>query len=66
MYAISRLAKDRSGAAAMEYGLAAALIAIAILTVIAAMSGNLEKALDNIAAGAFPKSTLTQPGKSAP
>ena len=66
MYAISRLAKDRSGAAAMEYGLAAALIAIAIFTVFAAMSGNLEKALDNIAAGAFPKSTLAEPGKAAP
>ena len=66
MYTISRFVKDRSGATAMEYGLAVALIAIAVVSAIAAMSGNLGKALDNIATGAFPRSTLTQPEKPAP
>jgi pilus assembly protein Flp/PilA len=60
MHATSRFVKDESGATAMEYGLAVALIAITIITAIAATSGNLGKALDNIAVGAFPTSAVTQ------
>lgn len=39
---ISRFAKDESGATAIEYGLIAALIAVALITVLGTMSGQLE------------------------
>jgi Flp pilus assembly pilin Flp len=53
MRALYRFRKNTSGAAAIEYGLAVALIAITIVAVIAGSSGNLGAALDNIAAGTF-------------
>lgn len=39
---ISRFAKDESGATAIEYGLIAALIAVALITVLGTMSGSLK------------------------
>lgn len=39
---ISRFAKDESGATAIEYGLIAALIAVALITVLTTMSGSLK------------------------
>ena len=39
---ISRFAKDESGATAIEYGLIAALIAVALITVLGTMSGQLK------------------------
>lgn len=39
---ITRFAKDESGATAIEYGLIAALIAVAIIGVVTAMSTNLK------------------------
>ncbi len=39
---ISRFAKDESGATAIEYGLIAALIAVALITVLGPMSGQLK------------------------
>ncbi|MET3836940.1 pilus assembly protein Flp/PilA [Brevundimonas sp. UYEF29] len=39
---ISRFAKDESGATAIEYGLIAALVAVALITVLTTMSGQLK------------------------
>ncbi|MEE2850494.1 MAG: Flp family type IVb pilin [Pseudomonadota bacterium] len=39
---ISRFAKDESGATAIEYGLIAALIAVALITVLGTMSTSLK------------------------
>jgi len=39
---ISRFAKDESGATAIEYGLIAALIAVALITILGTMSGSLK------------------------
>ena len=39
---ISRFAKDESGATAIEYGLIAALVAVALITVLTTMSGKPE------------------------
>lgn len=39
---ISRFAKDESGATAIEYGLIAALIAVALITVLGTMSTQLK------------------------
>ena len=39
---ISRFAKDESGATAIEYGLIAALIAVALIGVLGTMSGQLQ------------------------
>ena len=39
---ISRFAKDESGATAIEYGLIAALIAVALINVLGTMSGQLK------------------------
>ncbi len=39
---ISRFAKDESGATAIEYGLIAALIAVALIGVLTTMSGSLK------------------------
>jgi pilus assembly protein Flp/PilA len=38
---ISRFAKDESGATAIEYGLIAALIAVALITVLGLLGGQL-------------------------
>ena len=40
---ISRFAKDESGATAIEYGLIAALVAVALITVLTTMSGKLSQ-----------------------
>jgi pilus assembly protein Flp/PilA len=39
---ISRFAKDESGATAIEYGLIAALIAVALITILGTLGGNLK------------------------
>jgi len=39
---ISRFAKDESGATAIEYGLIAALIAVALITILGTMSKSLQ------------------------
>ncbi|MEN5363440.1 Flp family type IVb pilin [Brevundimonas intermedia] len=39
---ISRFAKDESGATAIEYGLIAALIAVALITILGTMSTSLK------------------------
>jgi pilus assembly protein Flp/PilA len=41
MNMIARFAKDESGATAIEYGLIAALISVAIITVLGYIGGNL-------------------------
>lgn len=45
---ISRFAKDESGATAIEYGLIAALIAVALITVLGTMSGSLKNTFTKV------------------
>lgn len=45
---ITRFAKDESGATAIEYGLIAALIAVAIIGVIGTMSGSLKNTFTKV------------------
>lgn len=45
---ISRFAKDESGATAIEYGLIAALIAVALITVLGTMSGQLKATFSKV------------------
>jgi pilus assembly protein Flp/PilA len=44
-----QLLKDESGATAIEYGLIAALVAVAIITVLGALSGSLQATFQSIA-----------------
>lgn len=46
---INRFAADESGATAIEYGLIAALIAVAIIAALTAVSDALSENFDNIA-----------------
>ncbi|MCP1198770.1 Flp family type IVb pilin [Notoacmeibacter sp. MSK16QG-6] len=46
---IARFAKDESGATAIEYGLIAALIAVAIITAVTAVGTNLKSKFSSIA-----------------
>ncbi|WP_453976611.1 Flp family type IVb pilin [Brevundimonas sp. Marseille-Q4549] len=46
---ISRFANDESGATAIEYGLIAALIAVALITVLGTMSGKLSQTFTKVA-----------------
>ena len=46
---ISRFAKDESGATAIEYGLIAALIAVALITVLGPLSGKLNGTFTKVA-----------------
>lgn len=45
---ISRFAKDESGATAIEYGLIAALIAVALITVLGTMSTSLKNTFTKV------------------
>ena len=47
---VSRFVKDESGATAIEYGLIAALIAVAIITAATALGTKISTQFDNIAA----------------
>jgi len=47
----NRFAKDESGATAIEYGLIAALIAVALITVLGAVSGSLNTTFKSISDG---------------
>ncbi len=46
---IAQFAKDESGATAIEYGLIAAGIAIAIITAVGTVGSNLSDMFDNVA-----------------
>ncbi len=46
---ISKFVSDESGATAIEYGLIAALIAVAIILAVTTLGGNLSTVFDNIA-----------------
>lgn len=45
----NRFIKDESGATAIEYGLIAALIAVAIITAVTLLGGNLSDTFNNVA-----------------
>jgi pilus assembly protein Flp/PilA len=44
----NRFAKDESGATAIEYGLIAALIAVALITILGTLSGSLKDTFSTI------------------
>jgi pilus assembly protein Flp/PilA len=46
---LTKLFEDRKGVTALEYGLIAALIAVAIITALGLLGGNLGDAFNNIA-----------------
>jgi pilus assembly protein Flp/PilA len=48
---VTRLLKDESGATAIEYGLIAALIAVAIITIVGTVGDNLQTTFQSIADG---------------
>ncbi|MFN3879442.1 MAG: Flp family type IVb pilin [Brevundimonas sp.] len=48
---ISRFAKDESGATAIEYGLIAALIAVALITVLGLVGGQLKTSFTKVKDG---------------
>ena len=48
---IKKFVKDESGATAIEYGLIAALIAVAIITALGLLGGQLETTFDEITDG---------------
>lgn len=47
---VSRFLKDESGATAIEYGLIAALVAVAIASVLPTLGGKLSNTFTNVAA----------------
>ena len=52
---VSRFMKDESGATAIEYGLIAALIAVALITVLGAVGSNLDLTFSKIQTAVTPK-----------
>lgn len=48
---IRRMARDRAGATAIEYGLIAALIAIVIITAVTLLGTNVQSTFGNVATG---------------
>ena len=50
MTLIKRFAKDESGATAIEYGMIAALIAVAIITALTTLGGKLNSTFTSVAA----------------
>lgn len=49
MTTFKKLVKDESGATAIEYGLIAALVAVAIITVLGALGNSLEDTFQSVA-----------------
>jgi len=49
MQTIQRLIKDESGATAIEYGLIAGLVAVAIIAALTALGGALDTMFSNVA-----------------
>ncbi|HTM80582.1 Flp family type IVb pilin [Asticcacaulis sp.] len=47
----NRFAKDESGATAIEYGLIAALIAVALITILGTVGGKLQDTFNSISEG---------------
>ncbi len=48
---VLRFLKDKSGATAIEYGLIAALIAVAIISAVTTLGGNVSTTFDDVSAG---------------
>lgn len=57
----ARFLKDESGATAIEYGLIAALISVALITGATTLGGNLNKQFDEIAKNLTYTKTATPP-----
>jgi len=56
---VKRFAKDESGATAIEYGLIAAGIALAIITMVQLVGTNLTATFSSVAEGVKPKAAAT-------
>ena len=56
---ISRFAKDESGATAIEYGLIAALMAVAIITCLTAFGPKMKGAFESIGTSMSTKTDIT-------
>ncbi|MBS0334933.1 MAG: Flp family type IVb pilin [Proteobacteria bacterium] len=52
---VTRFLKDESGATAIEYGLIAALVAVALVTVLGAVGSNLTSTFQTVADNLKPK-----------
>lgn len=48
MNTIARLIEDESGATAIEYGLIAALVSVAVLAILSTLGGQLQETFQNI------------------
>jgi pilus assembly protein Flp/PilA len=51
MKTLAKFAKDESGATAIEYGLIAALIGVAIITAVTSVGTEITNTVDSVAAG---------------
>lgn len=58
---ISRFAKDESGATAIEYGLIAALIAVACITALTSLGGSLSNTFGTVDTGLKGANASTAP-----
>lgn len=56
---VSRFVNDESGATAIEYGLIAALLAVAIIGAVTTLGGTLKSTFTNLNAKMTPASTAT-------
>ena len=54
---VSRFVKDESGATAIEYGLIASLIAVAIITAATTLGGNISATFNSISSKIKPAAT---------
>ena len=54
---VSRFVKDESGATAIEYGLIASLIAVAIITAATTLGGNISATFNSVANSIQPKAS---------
>ena len=54
---IKNFANDESGATAIEYGLIAALIAVAIIGAVGLLGGQLKTTFESVTTGITPKTT---------
>ena len=59
---LSRFAKDESGATAIEYGLIAALMAVAIITCLTAFGPQMKAAFDRIGTSMSTSTDITTKG----
>ena len=65
MLFIRKLIKDKKGATAIEYGLIAALIAVAAITAMSSLGGNLKNTFNNVSNNLGGSSSSSSGGSSS-